>query len=84
MNQQPLIKSYPLPFPFPDGHVWVAIRDEVVMNMLYMQEPPGVTFALHRHRCRTSLAKEGEVWTGKVVAGGFVPAFQSTDRRIKV
>lgn len=73
--------SYPLPLPFPPGKVWAAIRGGVVMNMVYMTVPEGVSFNLHRQRSRATLAKDGVVWTGEVCGGCFVPSAESTDIR---
>lgn len=74
--------SYALPFPFPDGAVWAAIRHGVVMNMVYMSSYDGtVSFGLFRQRSRGDLAKEGEVWSGAVSNRRFVPMFESTDVR---
>lgn len=80
MSAQP---SYALPYPFPAGPVWAAIRHGVVMSMVYMDDPAGadVPFGVFRQRARAALAKEGEVWTGRVRAGRFVPDFESTDVR---
>jgi hypothetical protein len=75
-------ESYALPYPFPDGAVWAAIRHGVVMNMVYMNSHDvSVSFGLFRQRSRAALAKEGEVWTGAVRGGCFVPSFDSTDVR---
>lgn len=73
-------QSYALPCPFPPGKVWAAIRGGVVMNMVYMTLPEGLSFTLHRNRSRAALAKDGVVWTGEVVKGRFVPT-QTTDIR---
>ena len=77
------VQSYPLPCPFPAGPVWASIRDGVVTNMVYMKLPKGVSYTVHRQRSREALAKDGIVWSGKVVAGKFVPDFQSTDHRLQ-
>lgn len=74
-------QSYPLPFPFPDGKVWAAIRGGVVMDMVYMALPKDVSFDLHRKRSRAALAKHGVVWSGAVLKGCFVPAYESGDVR---
>lgn len=74
--------SYALPYPFPDGEVWAALRGGVVMNMVYMSSYDGeVSFGLFRQRSRADLAKQGEVWSGAVRAGRFVPDFDSSDVR---
>lgn len=74
--------SYALPYPFPDGAVWAAIKGNVVMNMVYMtSHDDSVPFGVFRQRSRGDLAKQGEVWTGAVRAGRFVPDFESTDVR---
>ena len=74
--------SYALPYPFPDGAVWAAIRRGVVMNMVYMSSHDGsVPFGVFRQRSRGDLAKQGEVWSGTVSDGRFVPDFESTDVR---
>lgn len=76
------IESYPLPHPFPPGKVWAAIRGGAVMNMVYMTGSDGsVPFGVFRQRSRSVLAKDGEVWSGSVRAGCFVPDFESTDVR---
>jgi hypothetical protein len=76
-------RSYALPLPFPDGAVWAAIKHGVVVNMVYMDDPSGseVPFGVFRQRSRGKLAKEGEVWSGRVRAGRFEPKFESTDVR---
>lgn len=74
--------SYALPYPFPDGAVLAAIRSGVVMNMVYMSSGDGaVPFGVFRQRVRGDLAKLGEVWSGVVRDGRFVPDFESTDVR---
>lgn len=74
--------SYALPYPFPDGVVWAALKHGVVMNMVYMSSYDGeVSFGLFRQRSRADLAKHGEVWSGAVRDGRFVPDFESTDVR---
>lgn len=74
--------SYALPYPFPDGPVWAAIRHGVVMNMVYMSSyDDSVPFGVFRQRSRAVLAKEGEVWSGAVRDSRFVPDFESTDVR---
>jgi hypothetical protein len=75
------IVSFPLPYDFPEGKAWAAIRQGVVMNMIYMQVPDGISFPVHRNRSRASLAKDGEVWTGSIIRNRFFPAFSSTDIR---
>lgn len=74
---------YPLPRPFPPGKVWAAIKSGVVVNMVYMTQPDGekVSYGVFRQRSRAELAKRGEVWSGTVRAGRFVPNFESTDVR---
>lgn len=79
MKQLP--QSFPLPYPFPDGAAWAAIRGGVVMNMAYMALPEGVPFHVHRQQSRGRLANDGEVWTGEVRAGRFYPKFESGDVR---
>ena len=74
-------ESYPLPYDFPDGPAWAAIRGGVVMNMVYMALPHGVQFHVHRQRSRGMLAKDGEVWTGDVRARRFYPKFETGDVR---
>lgn len=75
-------QSFPLPFPFPDGKVWAAIRAGVVMNMVYMDHvPDDLEFHSYRQLSRAALAKEGEVWTGEVRGGRFVPKFETRDSR---
>lgn len=73
--------SYPLPCPFPDGPAWAAIRGGVVINMVYMKLPDGVSFHVHRKQSRGRLARDGEVWAGEVRAGRFWPKFESGDIR---
>ena len=75
--------SYPLPYPFPDGAVWVAIRDGVVMNMEYMKLPDnfGGSFDAFRQVTRARLSREGAVWSGRVCSGRFWPRFESSDYR---
>lgn len=74
--------SYALPHLFPGGAVWAAIRHGVVINMVYMSSCDGsVPFSVFRQRARAELAKEGEVWSGEVRGGRFVPSFDSTDVR---
>lgn len=74
--------SYALPYPFPDGAVWAAIRRGVVMNLVYMSSNDGsVSFGVFRQRVRRDLARQGEVWSGVVNAGRFFPSFESTDVR---
>lgn len=80
MKQLP--QSFPLPYPFPDGRVWAAIRGGVVMNMVYMDSlPDDLEFPAFRQQSRAALAKDGAVWTGAVKAGRFVPQFESRDVR---
>lgn len=75
-------QSYALPYPFPNGAVWAAIRHGVVMDMVYMSSyDNSVSFGVFRQRSRAKLAKEGEVWSGAVSKGRFVPMFESTDVR---
>ena len=75
--------SYALPHPFPGGAVWAAIKSGAVVNMVYMTQPDGekVSYGVFRQRARAELAKQGEVWSGAVRAGRFVPDFESTDVR---
>lgn len=74
--------AYALPHPFPDGAVWAAIKGGVVINMVYMSgHDDSVPFGVFRQRSRGDLAKHGEVWSGAVRAGRFVPDFESTDVR---
>lgn len=75
--------SYPLPYPFPDGAVWVAMRDGVVMNMEYMKLPDdfGGSFDAFRQVTRARLSREGAVWSGRVCGGRFWPRFESSDYR---
>ncbi|OIR10989.1 hypothetical protein GALL_71600 [mine drainage metagenome] len=76
------LKTYPLPYPFPDGRVWAAIRNGIVVNMVYMDHlPDDMEFQAYRQQSRGALAKEGEVWTGAVKTGRFVPQFESRDVR---
>jgi hypothetical protein len=79
--EQPL-QSYPLPRPFPPGKVWAAIRGSVVMNMVYMTPPAGLSYTVHRQRSRGVLAKDGIVWSGRVDHQHFVPDFETTDSRV--
>ncbi len=75
-------RSYALPYPFPPGRVWAAIRDGVVMNMVYMAPiPEGMEFEAFRQQSRRELAREGVVWSGEVSGGRFVPKFESRDVR---
>lgn len=74
-------QSYPLPHPFPAGKAWAAVKNGVVVNMIYMQVPKDVSYSVFRQRSRATLAKDGEVWSGKVERGCFVPDFESTDIR---
>lgn len=78
-----LPKYYPLPHPFPPGLVWAAIRGGVVMNMIYMAQPSGddVPFGVFRQRSRSALAKEGIVWSGRVILGKFEPDYETMDIR---
>lgn len=81
MKSQPL-QSYALPYPFPPGKVWAAIKGGVVMNMVYMSmQPADMSFQSFRQRSRADLAREGEVWTGDVKDGRFIPQFESRDVR---
>lgn len=75
--------SYALPYPFPCGAAWAAIKSGAVVNMVYMTQPDGekVSYGVFRQRSRAELAKQGEVWSGAVRAGRFVPDFESTDVR---
>lgn len=75
--------SYELPYPFPPGKVWAAIRFGTVMDMIYMTLPADcdVPFNVYRQRCRAALAKSGVVWSGQVSDGRFVPDFETTDIR---
>jgi hypothetical protein len=75
------IKSFPLPYDFPDGKAWAAIKCGAVVNMVYMALPEGLTFSQHRYISRGRLAREGEVWAGRVVNKCFVPDYESTDIR---
>ena len=82
MKQSNRPQFYPLPYPFPDGRVWAAIRDGVVMNMVYMDHlPDDLEFAVYRQQSRAALAKDGMVWSGAVKAGCFIPKFESRDVR---
>jgi hypothetical protein len=77
-------QSFPLPYPFPDGRVWAAIRAGVVMNMVYMDHlPDDLEFSVFRQQSRATLAKEGEVWSGEVSGGRFVSKYESSDHRRK-
>ncbi len=76
-------QSYPLPLPFPPGKVWAAIRDGVVVNMIYMELPAGMSYTVHRQRSRATLARNGVVWSGRVEHQCFVPSFESTDSRLQ-
>lgn len=81
MKSQPL-QSFALPYPFPPGKVWAAIKGGVVMNMVYMtMQPADMSFQSFRQRSRADLAREGAVWTGEVKDGRFVPQFESRDVR---
>jgi hypothetical protein len=81
MKLQPL-QTFALPYPFPPGRVWVAIKGGVVMNMVYMtHQPVDMSFQNFRQRSRADLAREGAVWTGEVKEGRFVPQFESRDVR---
>jgi len=76
------LQSYALPYPFPPGKVWAAIKGGVVMNMVYMSmQPDDMSFQSFRQRSRSDLAREGEVWTGDVKDGRFYPQFESRDVR---
>lgn len=79
MSAAPL--SYALPYPFPCGRVWAAIRNGVVVNMAYMTPPEGMHFGTFRQRERGRLARDGEVWSGEVRDGRFWPSFASRDVR---
>ena len=82
MKQLKQPQCYPLPYSFPDGRAWAAIRDGVVMNMVYMDHlPDDLEFSAYRQQSRAALAKEGVVWTGEVKAGRFVPQFETRDSR---
>lgn len=83
MSQVPAARSYPLPYDFPPGKAWAAIRDGAVINMIYMAQPEGdgVSYGLFRQRSRAELAKDGEVWSGEVRGGRFVADFETTDVR---
>lgn len=75
-------QSYALPYPFPDGAVWAAIKHGVVMDMVYMSSyDDTVPFGVFRQRSRANLAKVGEVWSGAVSERRFVPSFESNDVR---
>lgn len=74
-------KCYPLPYEFPDGRVWAAIRRGEVVNMAYMTPPNGMHFGTFRQRERGRLALDGVVWSGEVKGGKFWPSFESTDVR---
>lgn len=65
-------ESYSLPLPFPNGRAWAAIRDGAVVNMAYMEVPPGELFHKYRQRTRGELARQGRVVTGEVVNGVFL------------
>jgi hypothetical protein len=68
--------SYALPYPFPDGPVWAAVKHGVVMNMVYMNECADIAnFSAFRYCSRGELAKQGKVLTGQVSGGHFVPRF---------
>lgn len=75
--------SLALPYPFPNGAVWAAIKRGAVVNMVYMTQPDGekVSYGVFRQRSRAALAKEGVVWSGRVRGGCFVPEFETTDIR---
>lgn len=73
--------SYPLPYLFPSGKAWAAIKGGVVVNMVYMALPDGVSFSLHRQRSRGALAKQGVVWTGEVINNRFITSAETTDIR---
>lgn len=76
------LQSYALPYPFPPGKVWAAIKGGVVMNLVYMtMQPSDMSFQSFRQRSRADLAREGAVWTGEVKDGRFVPQFESRDVR---
>lgn len=85
------VQSYELPYPFPPGKAWAAIRFGTVMNMIYMTQPHGdtVPYGLFRQRARAVLAMQGVVWSGTVsvstkdgrVQSCFMPDFESTDIR---
>lgn len=83
MSSVQAARSYPLPYAFPPGKAWAAIRGGVVMNMIYMTQPEDddVSYGLFRQRSRAALAKEGVVWSGEVRGGYFVPDFETTDVR---
>lgn len=67
--------SYALPpeYPFPDGLVWAAIRDGVVINMAYMAAPDNIPYSVYRQRTRGELATFGRVLSGEIKGGRFVP-----------
>lgn len=77
---------YDLPYPFPDGRVWAAIRSGEVVNMAYMTPPEGEHYGAFRKRERGRLARDGVVWSGSVENSGgkcrFVPSFDSSDIRL--
>lgn len=77
--------SYQLPYAFPDGRAWAAIRDGIVMNMIYMKLPEGFgdSFDAFRQQSRAALAREGAVWAGEVKGGRFAPKYESSDHRAK-
>lgn len=78
------VQSYALPYRFPEGAVWAAIRNGVVMNMVYMdRQPQDLDFHTFRQQSRAALAREGAVWAGKVLGGKFVPAYETSDVRHK-
>lgn len=82
-TMRPPRPSYALPHHFPGGAAWAAIKSGAVVNMAYMTQPDGekVSYGVFRQRARAELAKQGEVWSGAVRAGRFVPDFESTDVR---
>lgn len=66
-------QSFPLPFPFPDGKAWAAIKHGDVVDMVYMDRfPSGMPFHSFRQVSRARLAKVGSVMTGEVVCRAFV------------
>ena len=79
-------ESYALPYPFPDGRVWAAIRNGVVVNMEYMTLPDdfGGSFDAFRQVTRARLSREGAVWSGEVRDRRFFPKFESSDYRAGV
>lgn len=86
--QQP-VQSFPLPYLFPPGRAWAAIKNGVVVNMIFMaqQKKDVVPYTVFRQRSRARLAKDGVVWSGEVVTVSwnqsvFLPKFESTDSRI--